>query len=314
MKNLKYEKRLAGSLLLILMLVEISVVFWLQSKKLLEDVPYIIDCLLGELILVMPSIIIMGIWYFIHIWKVSTGKESEEISISDRLMYKGARPTTLMVVIPYTMLVMPMMTFFNIVSMSFTENVVLEDAKAIASMPIYLSLFLIAVVPAFCEEFVFRGVIYGGFRRCCRPVPAIVMSAFLFGLMHLNFNQFLYAFPMGIMAALLVEASGTIWSSVLFHCLVNTPSVISLSFSDELDLALEGQLILPISVYAFYFVTAVITIFLACLLLKWIAKRETRENPLLLIKNSRYYKGISIWSVALVLSIVISVWMMVRML
>ena len=51
------------------------------------------------------------------------------------------------------------------------------------------------------------------------------MSGLVFGLFHLNINQFCYAFVIGVVFAFLVEATGSIWSSVLAHFAINTYSI-----------------------------------------------------------------------------------------
>lgn len=57
-------------------------------------------------------------------------------------------------------------------------------------------------------------------------LPAVVLSAFLFGCMHMNLNQFMYAFALGAYLALLVEATGSIFSSMLAHFTLNATSTV----------------------------------------------------------------------------------------
>ena len=47
------------------------------------------------------------------------------------------------------------------------------------------------------------------------------LSALIFGLLHLNFNQMPYAVYLGIVFALMVEATGSIYTSMLMHFLLN---------------------------------------------------------------------------------------------
>ena len=50
------------------------------------------------------------------------------------------------------------------------------------------------------------------------------MSGLIFGLMHLNFNQFSYGFVLGVIFAAVVEASGSIYASMAIHFLINFQS------------------------------------------------------------------------------------------
>lgn len=83
-----------------------------------------------------------------------------------------------------------------------------------------------AIAPAFAEEFLFRGVIYGNLRPFGRS-QAILISALLFSLMHQNIGQFFYTFMAGVVMAIMYELTGNIWCSVLFHLFNNEFSVIT---------------------------------------------------------------------------------------
>ena len=82
-----------------------------------------------------------------------------------------------------------------------------------------------ALAPAFAEEYLFRGVIYGNLRPFGRT-QAILISAAMFALMHQNIGQIVYTFAAGIVMALMYELTGSIWCGVLYHMLNNQISVI----------------------------------------------------------------------------------------
>ena len=82
-----------------------------------------------------------------------------------------------------------------------------------------------ALAPAFAEEFLFRGVVYGNLRPFGRT-QAILISAALFALMHQNIGQIFYTFMAGIVMALMYELTGSIWCGVLYHMINNQMSII----------------------------------------------------------------------------------------
>jgi sodium transport system permease protein len=91
------------------------------------------------------------------------------------------------------------------------------------------SLLLFAVLPAFCEEFAFRGYILSGLERDYRPWTAILLSAFLFGLLHVLlslFHQLFNSTLLGVVLGLLAIRSRSIWPGVLFHLMNNGLAVI----------------------------------------------------------------------------------------
>jgi len=57
-----------------------------------------------------------------------------------------------------------------------------------------LGVLVMAVVPAICEELLFRGMIFQGLKEKFSATTSIFLSALLFALMHQNIQQFIYPF------------------------------------------------------------------------------------------------------------------------
>ena len=108
----------------------------------------------------------------------------------------------------------------------FSEQVLWDTASARDGYQIVLQFIVIALVPAFCEEFLFRGVIYGNLRPFGKT-QAILISSILFALMHQNIQQFFYTFVGGIAMALMYELTGNIWCGVIFHMFNNELAVLT---------------------------------------------------------------------------------------
>ena len=131
-------------------------------------------------------------------------------------------------IVLFTFLIMPLVTVLNAISMFFTENAVVAMQEEILSVTFPVMLFMIGIFGPFCEEFVFRGMVYGGYVKSGSRFWAILLSALLFGLMHMNFNQFCYAFVLGIIFALINEVLESTWPAFICHAVVNTQNVIML--------------------------------------------------------------------------------------
>lgn len=89
-----------------------------------------------------------------------------------------------------------------------------------------------AVVPAFAEEFLFRGVILGKLRKYGNTF-AILASALLFGLMHGNLVQIPFAFVGGVFFAFITVKTNSLLPAMIIHFLNNFISCI-LQIIDEL--------------------------------------------------------------------------------
>ena len=84
----------------------------------------------------------------------------------------------------------------------------------------------IAVVPAVCEELLFRGTICKALMPYGRGT-AIVISALLFSLMHTNIEQTIYTFVAGVLLAWIYVKTDSIIYPMLLHFINNATSVLS---------------------------------------------------------------------------------------
>jgi sodium transport system permease protein len=96
-------------------------------------------------------------------------------------------------------------------------------------------LFAFAVLPALCEEIVFRGFLLNGLMKSHRPRTAILLSSFLFALFHMNVFQFLPAFFLGVVLGLITVRSKSVVPAMFFHLLHNGILLGSLEIKEWLD-------------------------------------------------------------------------------
>jgi sodium transport system permease protein len=90
------------------------------------------------------------------------------------------------------------------------------------------ALLVFALLPAVCEEFAFRGFILSGLERQHRTRSAILLSALMFGFLHVLmslFQQLFNATLLGIVLGLLAVRSRSIWPGIVFHFLNNAMGV-----------------------------------------------------------------------------------------
>ncbi len=85
---------------------------------------------------------------------------------------------------------------------------------------VVLVFVMLVIVPPFCEELLFRGLVLGNLLPYGKGV-AVVGSALLFAAMHQSFSQFLYTAVAGILLGVLYVHSRSIWPSTLVHMLNN---------------------------------------------------------------------------------------------
>lgn len=99
----------------------------------------------------------------------------------------------------------------------------------------FASLIVVALIPAICEEILFRGFLLGAFKGESKKskIWAVVMVGILFGIMHLNFIRIVPTAILGILFAYCALATKSIWTSVFMHFLNNGFSVCALYITQK---------------------------------------------------------------------------------
>lgn len=180
----------------------------------------------------------------------------------------------------------PLILFINVVTSLFSTNYLNSSTPELSQYPFIIQLLVMAVMPVFAEEFVFRGLFYHSYRKN-GILGAAIVSGLVFGAIHLNINQFCYACVMGMVFALMVEITGSMFSSMLAHFAVNSYSIIMLKLVSMSGISVQTEqasqqmmsqyssviILLQIAILA---VTAIAFLSIAYLLFMSMAKRNGR--------------------------------------
>jgi membrane protease YdiL (CAAX protease family) len=89
-----------------------------------------------------------------------------------------------------------------------------------------LALILLAVVPALCEETLFRGLVLRGMGRSFSPARAVVYMALLFAAIHGKVEQSALMLFNGLYFGTLVALTGSLWAGVIAHGVNNAAVVV----------------------------------------------------------------------------------------
>jgi membrane protease YdiL (CAAX protease family) len=85
-----------------------------------------------------------------------------------------------------------------------------------------VSLLVIAVLPALCEELVMRGVLLTSLAVLIGPSPAVGLTAAVFGLIHFDRIRLLFTFVLGLVLGFLRVRTRSLWPSVATHVTINS--------------------------------------------------------------------------------------------
>ncbi len=138
-----------------------------------------------------------------------------------RISLQDAAATTL-IGIGFAIFISSLLTVIKIDSI-LPDTITEQMMEAIAAnFPMIL--LAVGVVVPFYEEFLFRGLIFKEIQKSSRLWVAVVLQGLLFGIFHLNWFQFIYTFPAGVIIGMVFLRYQSIWAPILIHLGWNSTS------------------------------------------------------------------------------------------
>jgi len=130
--------------------------------------------------------------------------------------------------------------------------VVLEPPQTFQEYMLFL--LVLSVFAGICEEVLFRGAIMPSMEEH-GLVPAIVFSSLLFALFHITFLNLIGTFILGIVMAVVVIKTGSLWGGMLYHMVNNFIAVTYLYIAGQQEVTTEIDpqgfwIILPLLILA----------------------------------------------------------------
>ena len=117
----------------------------------------------------------------------------------------------------------------------FHNEVNYFKAFKLYTFPTLIMLYSIALMPAVFEELAFRGVMYHYCTNFLDNRLVVVVTAFLFAIMHLSMISLAWLIPFGIFIGNLRRKYNTLWYGIIFHFVFNLVACI-------FDLYRQGEL------------------------------------------------------------------------
>jgi membrane protease YdiL (CAAX protease family) len=100
--------------------------------------------------------------------------------------------------------------------------VVLSSVKDSNPLAVIMFLITLGVLPALCEETLFRGFLYTSLRRRFGAFLSIVISATLFSLAHFDLGGAVQLFVLGALFAFVFERTKSLIPAMVAHCMWNS--------------------------------------------------------------------------------------------
>lgn len=224
----------------------------------------------------------------------------------------------ILIIIGLAFVCQPIMTFFSLISQFFFENEIGNFVGEIVNTPYWILLLLVAVLPAITEEITVRGVVLSGYDNKNTYV-ACIASGLIFGIMHLDPQQFLYATVLGFILALVVRITNSIFAASIMHFIINGTSITIQKVISLLPVELDTEMSLKaislsekLTLAFQYACIAIVFSYLAYLLIKKLRKNNISRE---IISEDVFYRGDSserVFNIYFIFIIVIYLLVMIR--
>lgn len=173
---------------------------------------------LAGLVMILAGIAM--VWHLIHFKYIKFNKESlTEVPVK-----------TILLSLPF---IIAAMFTFNIASEFIELPNMMEDTFMGMSRNAF-GIIAIAIMAPLVEELLFRGAIEGHLLQMKKsPKAAILLSALIFGLIHINPAQVPFAFCIGVVFGWLYYRTGSVIPGMVGHFLNNSIAVIMIATSTK---------------------------------------------------------------------------------
>ncbi|MCR5215921.1 MAG: ABC transporter permease subunit [Lachnospiraceae bacterium] len=98
-------------------------------------------------------------------------------------------------------------------------------AQILGKTPFWVSVLVIALLPALCEEMLFRGYFESAVSKKLKMIPALICVAVIFGLYHMSLIKFFTTGILGLALAYVLYCTKSIACTMFMHFLNNFMSV-----------------------------------------------------------------------------------------
>jgi len=109
-------------------------------------------------------------------------------------------------------------------------------------------LLLMALLPAVCEEIMFRGYMFTAFKNRMSLAKAIIIVSLLFGVSHMSMIKILPTAVLGAVLAYTIHKSESIVTSALIHFANNALAVVTMFYGTEIAFLNDEAMTVPIMV------------------------------------------------------------------
>ena len=169
--------------------------------------------------------IILPIMFLIMYFRVKNAREE-----SAYVSYGGVAPLKYVLIIFFATFAMfagnELVSAIEIVLPSSLQHSYDGVAETIFNSPFWIQLIAAGIIGPLVEEIVFRFCLYNSLKRFSGKIVAALVTSLMFGIVHGNLSQGLYAFILSLVFIYVYETYKSFFAPVLAHISANTIGVL----------------------------------------------------------------------------------------
>lgn len=151
--------------------------------------------------------------------------------IKDTVRLNGAKPVSFFLAFGIMLFAIPLASAFNLINLYLVNTVfgkIIVQSVPIArnGTELLINILVLAGSAGVCEEFLFRGVVLRGLEQA-GAAKAILITAFLFSLMHMDFQKIFGTFFLGALIGFIVYRTNSLYCGMFAHFTNNAFAVLA---------------------------------------------------------------------------------------
>lgn len=151
-------------------------------------------------------------------------------------------------------------------------------SNVITSVPFGIAFFIVAIMPAICEEALMRGFILSSFRSFKSKWSIVLLVGIIFGIFHLDFIRFAPTAILGMALAYIMLETNNILLPMIFHFINNGLSTVTSFFVSATKVPIPELNSVPLISIGSYFIIGAIMPFMLLLGAKLLKKGKSDLN------------------------------------
>lgn len=156
----------------------------------------------------------------------------------------------------------------------------MQDYMDIFSMKGFFPFLSIVILAPIIEELIFRGIILDGFLKRYKIVTSLIISSFLFGILHINPVQAIPAFIGGIFLGWVYYQTRSVGMTILLHLSINLEGYIALYFTEDVSGGLNTGFIQSYGGWFWFIVSELICLAIIGIGIGWLIKIFRKRKQL----------------------------------